>query len=285
MWRILKYLQHLFYLRHRRGYGIHSPSLFELVNGVIYDASGLSVPGEVSKVHRELLRDRTLINAATPGAVTLRAATLRAAAPGKAGPETSDPGAGSHVDHAELRSVRSFVRHSSVSPRYGALLYRIARWFQPEIVLELGTGLGVSTLYLAAGSNGVPLHTIEGNSARADFSSDLIKRCGFFSVKVHVGELGDMLESIPGAAGKRLLAFVDGNHRYGPTLAYIRKLIEMAGEEAVIIMDDIYWSRGMYRAWRKILGWSEVRVSIDLFHSGILLLRKDLAKTQLKMKF
>lgn len=260
MWRVTQYLLHLFYLRHRKGYGIHSPALFELVNRVIFNTSGLRVPGEVRSLHRQILGDHTLIGG-------------------------MDPGANSRVDQAESRTVRSFVRHSSVSFRYGALLYRITRWFKPETILELGTGLGISTLYLAAGSPGTPLHTIEGNDARADFSSQLFKRCGLSAVQVHVGEMEEILETFPDIAGKRLLAFVDGNHRYEPTLGYIRWVLSRAGEEAVIVMDDIYWSKGMQRAWREIIRWPEVRVSIDLFHIGILLLRKDLAKTTLKMKF
>lgn len=260
MWRFTKYLQHLFYLRHRKGYGIHSPALFELLNQVIFNESGFQVPGEITSVHRQLIKDRTCIGGA-------------------------DPGARSRVDRAPSRTVRSFVRHSSVSFRYGALLYRITRWFGPEVMLELGTGLGISTLYLAAGSPDAPIHTIEGNVARADFSSLLIKRCGFSAVKVHVGEMEEVLVALEGLKGKRFLAFVDGNHQYGPTLNYLRRLVALAGEEAVIVLDDIYWSKGMHRAWKEIIRWPEIRVSIDLFHMGILLLRKDLAKKTLKMKF
>lgn len=260
MWRVTQYLLHLFYLRHRKGYGIHSPALFELVNRVIFNASGLHVPGEIGSVHRQILRNHTLIGG-------------------------EDPGATSRVDQAESRTVRSFVRHSSVSFRYGALLYRITSWFKPETILELGTGLGISTLYLAGAAPGVPLHTIEGNDARADFSSHLFKRCGLSAVQVHAGEMEEMLERVSGIAGKRFLAFVDGNHRYEPTLRYIRWILGRAGEEAVIILDDIYWSKGMQQAWKEIIRWPEVRVSIDLFHMGILLFRKDLAKTTLKMKF
>ena len=79
--------------------------------------------------------------------------------------------------------------------------------------------------------------------------------------------------------------YLDGNHRYEPTLRYIRWILGRAGEEAVIVVDDIYWSKGMQQAWKEIIRWPEVRVSIDLFHMGILLFRKDLAKTTLKMKF
>ena len=52
-----------------------------------------------------------------------------------------------------------------------------------------------------------------------------------------------------------------------------------------IIMDDIYWSKEMYLAWKEVISWPEVRVSIDLYRLGILLLRKDLNKAHVKIKF
>lgn len=305
MWRTFQYLRHLLYLRHRKGFGIHSPCVFDWVHRVVFNADRIGVPEEIRSVHRELRKERLRIGKkgeAVPGAGS-----------SAYGAGAVDYGAGPRVDRADSRTVGSFARHSSVSPKYGALLYRISRWFQPDHILELGTGLGISALYLAAGSPGIPLQTVEGNRERADFSSDLIKRCGFPGVKVHVGEMGQVLEEMPPLEGNRLLAFVDGNHRFEPTVRYMKWIVERAGpisagesgdmaghasgreegkragrvpgREAVVVMDDIYWSREMGQAWKEVISWPEVRVSIDLFHMGILLLRKDLSKTDLKIKF
>jgi hypothetical protein len=277
-WRITRYLQHQFHIRHRKGHGIHSPYLFGFIHETVFNASRTGVPGEIVRVHRELRKDRTLI-------------------------PSGSFGAGPVGDRSAERRVSSFVRNSSVSGRYGALLYRIARWFKPEMIIELGTGLGVSTLYLSAGCPQARLHTIEGNRERAEFAAALIKRCSLRNVKVHTGEMDVELERLlagpgggtgqpdPGAEGEaagrgiRLLAFVDGNHRYGPTIANVRRLVAAAGEEAVIVLDDIYWSKGMFAAWREVASWPWVRVTIDLFHAGILLLRRDLNKEHMKIKF
>jgi hypothetical protein len=282
-WRIIRYLQHQFHIRHRKGHGIHSPYLFGFIHETVFNASRTAVSGEITRVHRELRRDRRYIPSGSFGAGSFGA-----------GPVTGRP--------AERR-VSSFVRHSSVSGKYGALLFRIARWFRPEMIIELGTGLGVSTIYLSAGHPGAPLHTIEGNAERAGFAAVLIKRCSLSNVKIHTGDMEGELERIlagpeggtgqpdPGVEGEepgrgiRLLAFVDGNHRYGPTIAYVKRLVAAAGEEAVIVMDDIYWSKGMSAAWKEVVSWPGVRVSIDLFHAGILLLRRDLNKEHVKIKF
>jgi len=259
-WRIFKYIQHLFYRKHRKGHGIHSPYVFEFVNRVVFNGDRTQVPEHIRDIHRELRNNPEKI----PGGE---------------------------------RKIRSFVRGASVSRGLGALLYRIARWMEPGVILELGTGLGVSTMYLASGveaeaeekqgsgSDPVSIHTIEENVSRAAFAEDLFKRCGLHAVKVHCGEVEKQIQDMESEVAGPYLAFVDANHRQEPTIRYLRTLIGRAEEEVLIVMDDIYWSRGMYRAWKEVISWPEVRVSLDLFHMGILLLRKDLHKTHYKIKF
>jgi predicted O-methyltransferase YrrM len=260
LWRIFKYIEHLFHQRHRQGHHIHSPYLFDFINGVVFNASRIEAPKAILDMHSQLRSDATQI----PVGIS---------------------GSGSNVSPSEKRSVGSFVKTASVSGKYGAMLYRITHWFQPEMILELGTGVGISTAYLAAGSPQTILHTIEANSERANFSSGVIKRCGLDEVKVHRGGFEQKLEEITPDVKERFVAFVDGNHHYEPTVEYVKYLVSLAGDEALIIMDDIYWSKGMQRAWKEIISWPEVRVSIDMFHMGILLLRKDLNKAHLKIKF
>ncbi len=52
-----------------------------------------------------------------------------------------------------------------------------------------------------------------------------------------------------------------------------------------MVIDDIYWSREMHRAWKKVSELPRSRVSIDLYRMGILLLRPDLQKKRLKINF
>lgn len=40
IWRRIQYLRHCFYHKYRKGHHIHSPCVFELVNGVIFAGKG-----------------------------------------------------------------------------------------------------------------------------------------------------------------------------------------------------------------------------------------------------
>jgi predicted O-methyltransferase YrrM len=236
-WRIIKFIEHLFYLRHRKGHGIHSPYLFGFVNGILFNGAGMEVPSAI------------------------------------------------RLEHQKQRAADPFVRSSSISPKYGFLLYRITRWFHPEMILELGTGVGISTLYLSGGSPGTPLHTIERNGERAAQAEERTRRFSGGAVMIHPGGMEEKLDEIMPLLPPRFVAFIDGNHHYEPTVAYVERLLERAGDEAVIVMDDIYWSRGMNRAWKELVTRSEVNVSLDLFHMGILLIKKGVQKKNYKIKF
>ena len=270
-WRIYKYIQHLFYRKHRKGHGIHSPYLFQFVNGVVFNGDRMDVPDTILKAHADLRKNANFIPSAEEKVLW---------------------GAQSKVDTNEIRTIQSFVRRSSVGRAQAALLFRIVQWLNPEMIMELGTGLGVSTIYLAAGLGEASdqdrglfkVHTIEGDPARAVFSQQLFKRLGLNGVKVHCGDVDEKVKELAEQLPDRFLVFLDANHKYEPTLRYLRLLLKATGEESVVIMDDIYWSKGMCRAWNEVISWPEVQVSLDLFYMGILLLRKDLHKTHLKIK-
>lgn len=260
LWQSAQYIRHLVFFKKRKGHGIHAPYMFDWVSRIIFDSEKLQVPGEILSIHKHILKDRSMLSASSPGM------------PSRAG-------------RSRQRSVASFIRHSSVSKKHAKLLYRIAYYFQPDMILELGSGLGLSALYLSAGAPGIPLHSIEGAEERAAFASALLAGSGMEKAVVHRGDIGKQLEMIlPGLPG-RFLAFLDGNHHRDPTLEYAGKLIKSAGDEAVIVLDDIYWSKGMFRAWEELKSRPEVTQSIDLFHMGILFLRKDLEPLHIKIQF
>jgi len=153
------------------------------------------------------------------------------------------------------------------------------------MTIELGTGVGVSTAYLAAGVQETPLYTIEGSLEKVKYAREIIRAAGLENVEFICGEIDQELDKVLAFLPDRFLVFMDANHAYEPSVRYLRSMLSLGKSEGVIIIDDIYWSQEMNRAWKEVITWPEVRVSIDLFHMGILLLRKDLNKAGIKVKY
>ena len=71
------------------------------------------------------------------------------------------------------------------------------------------------------------------------------------------------------------MVYIDGNHRYVPTMEYFKLLLSKVNEHSVLIFDDIYWSSEMEKAWTEIKKQKEVTLTIDLFYIGIVFFRKE----------
>lgn len=235
----------------RRGHGVHSPFVFDFITRVLKDPSA----------SRPLFHPIEL----------LRKKWMRS-------PEmlpVVDLGAGSSHDSGSQRKVGDIVRYAVKPSKFGRLFYRMIRHYNIESVLELGTSLGVTTRYFAAASPANGVVSIEGAPAIAAFAARSLELDHIHNVRIETGDFMVHLErELAAMKGPRLL-YVDGNHRYGPTMEYLNTALRHVGNDDIFIFDDIHWSSEMERAWDEIRNCKEVTCTIDLFFIGIVFFRKE----------
>src|ERR1700743_3884147 len=133
-----KYLRYYLTAANGKGHGIHSPFVYDLVRNVLRDKTAYTAYGKIEELRRRLLRDEAVL-------------------------EVEDRGAGSGAGASRLRRVADVARHAAKPARLGQLLYRLVRYYQPSVVIELGTSLGLSAAYLAAGMEGDELRAAGDN--------------------------------------------------------------------------------------------------------------------------
>jgi predicted O-methyltransferase YrrM len=195
-----------------------------------------------------------------------------------------------------MRKISDIARRAAKPPKLGQLLFRIARHYQPATVLELGTSLGLSTAYLATGAPRARVISMEGSGPIIETAAENLRSLGV-DAELLRGNFDVLLEpllerigiacsssrsalaerggKLPAAAGSVGLAFVDGNHRYEPTLRYFHLLMAHMSAPAVLIFDDIHWSADMEKAWAAIRADPRVYMTIDLFFIGLVFLRDE----------
>lgn len=182
------------------------------------------------------------------------------------------------------RSMAQMARTSSRKYREGELLHRLCKFLQPEVCLELGTHLGLSTLYQFSAVPKSRFVTVEGAKAVALLARQTWTYYGTDNTpELHVGNFDTVLPALLSSGLTPDYVLIDGNHRYEPTIRYARQLVEVMAGTGVIVLDDIYWSEGMKSAWEEIISWPEVRLSIDLFQFGIIFLSPDTPETNLML--
>jgi len=99
-------------------------------------------------------------------------------------------GAGSVKQKSKYQKIKEMVGFSSVKPKYGKLLFRIARYYKPSTIIELGTSVGVSTLYLAKGAPQSKIVTLEGNASVCDYARTVFKKYQLSNIKAMNGLFG-----------------------------------------------------------------------------------------------
>lgn len=271
-----------FYFRAKTKYSVHSPFVFQFVEDVLEDDRLFYVFRHAEILRGEILNSDELI-------------------------EVEDFGAGSHVSGLKKKRKVSEIGQSALSPTFQCeWLFRIAQFTKPLTVIELGTSLGVSTLYITEGApRQAKVMTLEGSKEIAalarrnfDWYYDTFLKIGLRrndpevlgfaaydkniqtdfeknKIQIVVGKFEDTLQSTLNECDKLDFAFIDGNHRREPTLEYFKQCLAHTHEGTVLIFDDIHWSKDMEMAWHDIKQHPSVNLTIDLFWCGIVFFRNE----------
>lgn len=192
----------------------------------------------------------------------------------------SDFGAGgdSGVSGTITSPLRVVVR-SSVPMHQGILLMELVRRLRPRRCIELGTCLGISAAYIAAGldlnDNAGELETLEGGRDLARVASINFTQIGFERVRVVSGRFSDTLPKSLERMAPIDFAHIDGHHDGEATRQYFNAIMAHSASPAVVVLDDVRWSKSMRRAWADVNAHPNVISSYDLFVTGICIIDKN----------
>jgi len=190
--------------------------------------------------------------------------------------KVEDFGAGSQMNNKPVRQIDSIAKSALSPPFQAKMLFRLINHFKPKTMIEMGTSLGISTMYQAAASMNGQLVTLEGSPEIARQAQSIFKLYQDpLKIDLKVGQFEKTLPIALKQLGKLDYVFIDGNHRKAPTLAYFEQCLKYAHEDSVFVFDDIHWSPDMESAWEKIKADNRVTLSIDLFFMGIVFFRKE----------
>lgn len=248
---ILFTLRHFFTAKYRNGFGVHSPNIFEFFTKVIFSKEDFDYSqAELSLVRFKSSSQKIMVTSA--GA----------------------KGDGSKCE----RSVRDIAKSSSSYGKYGQLLQRIAAYLKPNWILELGTSLGIGTIYMASGSPSSNIITVEACPETAKVASDNFKLLELDNITSIHGDFDVVLEDILSNNDPFGLIYVDGNHTYEATKRYFEMIAANSDENTVVIFDDINWSRGMAKAWDEIKSDPKTVVAIETMRMGIVFFNTKLTQ-------
>jgi predicted O-methyltransferase YrrM len=256
--QIKHYINHYFTAK-RNGHGVHSPFAYELCEQVFYNDSHFYDFEELKKIRTTLLSNKTEIS-------------------------IEDFGAGSKTFSSNKRKIKELTKKGTSTTKQSETLYKLINFLNCKTSIELGTSIGLNTLYLAGANKNAQVITIEGSKNLFEFASELAKKNKINNIKFVHSKFDEALPQALKNINSLDLFYVDGNHTYEATLNYFKLALSKKNNSSVFIFDDIYWSDGMTRAWEEIKKHPSVTLSIDTFNFGMVFFREEI-KEKINLRF
>ncbi len=258
--RISSYARYIIEALPCSGHGVHSPFAFDLVSRVFRNKIDPGVVCSIEKIREDLLSDKTTI-------------------------KVKDLGAGSGIMGKDTRKISDIARYSAVPEKYGLLLTRLSEEFGSPSVVEFGTSLGISTMYLASTATGIPVFTMEGCPETAAVAERNFAKARLDNITVLKGSFDESMPELKKKAGSPGLVFIDGDHRKEAVLRYFSEMAEVAGRDTVIVLDDINHSKEMGKAWEEVRSHPKVTLSIDIFRMGLIFFREGFSSIAYRIRY
>lgn len=180
----------------------------------------------------------------------------------------------------------SHVASKALQPAQEAeLLFRLLNYFKPQTIVELGTSLGLTTLYMHFARPSADVHTFEGHAGTADFARRLFAQHANARIHLHRGAFADTLPAWLADGAHVDFVFLDGDHRFEPVLNNANMLKPALGDGSVVVVDDIRWSAGMWKAWKALCDDPFWDLKLDLGKLGLLIRRKAQTPEQFVLRY
>ncbi|MDP3556439.1 MAG: class I SAM-dependent methyltransferase [Bacteroidota bacterium] len=256
--QIKKFINHYFTAK-RNGHGVHSPLAYQLCEEVFYNKNHFYDFDELKKIRNELLNNQNEIT-------------------------IQDFGAGSKTFTSNQRKINILAKKGISSSKQSETLYKLINFLNSKTLIELGTSLGLNSLYLAKANKIGLLITVEGSENLKEFACNLATKNNISNIEFIDSTFEKALPIALSKVETLDFIYIDGNHRYETTMNYFIQALSKKNNNSVFVFDDIYWSEGMTKAWEEIKKHPSVTLSIDAFYFGMVMFREEI-KEKVDLKF
>jgi len=255
-----------FMIQSTNQHGIHSPTLFDFYNQVIDDERNFYVFQQLETIRHSYFRNHNKL-------------------------EIVELGAGSSYNQKKEKSISEIAKQQLSGAYQLRVIFRAIEWLQnqlkkPELrIVELGASIGLSTFYLSRISERNKVISFEGNPHFIDFIEYQLTQLHFNNITLIEGNFDNTFKEFTSKEKGIDFIFIDGNHREQATYNYFEWSLSCVHNKSLIVLDDIHWSPGMQKAWKRIIDHPRVKASIDLYFMGIVFLDEDFQeKRHLKIR-
>lgn len=195
-----------------------------------------------------------------------------------------DFGTGSKVEQTSKRHISKIAKYGTTKRKYAQLLDKLINYLEAEELIEFGTSLGITSLYLSSESSR-HLTTFEGDPSLSAIAQAVFEGHNRKNIRLIEGNIDETFPKQMEQGKKIDFAFIDANHNYEATTRYFDWIMKLKQDKTCVVFDDIHLNKEMESAWRTIISHYEVTLSVDLFQFGLIFLNPELRKQHYILTF
>jgi predicted O-methyltransferase YrrM len=253
------YTYFAYLIRSKGVHGVHSPFVYELSSNWMRNKQCFYAWEDIEALRNDLLTQKRLIG-------------------------VTDLGANGNGALKQLR-LSEITHRTSLPSKYGQLLFQCALHMQAKTILELGTSVGIGTAYLSSANKEAQVYTLEGCPAITKIANSNFNKLSLHHINSVNGNFDDTLPKLLSSLTGIDLVYIDGNHTYEATTKYYQWIKPKLSKGALVVIDDIYWSKGMEKAWDEIIQDQDATVTIDLYRMGLVFFKPGQHKEHFNLRF
>ncbi|WP_280744540.1 MULTISPECIES: SAM-dependent methyltransferase [unclassified Parabacteroides] len=218
-------------LRYRKGHGVHSPFVYNLITKVIEERSPYYCFDDIELIRKQI-------------------------------PD------------------KKVATRQAISPKHGALLFRLANHFNAESILQVGSTAGLSMLYLSSHAPNRLCVSLETNPALVPIAKWVYEKADRTDIDQRTGDLSEMLRRALVEMKNPDIIYFNVCHEQSDPVALFNSCVRYLHTGSVIVFEGIRMNQRMRDSWKEISSHSIVSVSIDLYSMGILFFNERLHKRE-----
>lgn len=237
-------------IRYRRGYGVHSPFVYNLITKVIEEHCPYYSFQDIELIRKQLLFGDNLITY----------------------PDRQQKG------RLRKRTVGEIVEREAIRPKHGALLFRLANYFKSRHILQLGPSMGLSTLYLTSYSPNLECIALENVPEFASIARIAFEKAARNLIDLRVGSYKELLPQALKDMKQVDFVFFNTLYEQQNNEYLFEECLKYIHPDTVFVFEGIKANSRMRKFWKQIGEHSEVTVTVDLYSMGIVFFNKRLHK-------
>lgn len=244
-------------IRYRRGFGVHSPFVFNLITRVIEETCSYYSFYDIELIRKQLLFKEESITY----------------------PDRQQKG------KKKSCTISEITEREAINPKHGALLFRLVNYFKATHILQLGPSMGLSTLYLTSYAPDLKCIALENVTEYATIAQWVFDKAARNPIDLRTGIYKELLPQALKDMKRVDFIFFNTLYEQHNNLWLFNLCIPYIHQDTVFAFEGIKASRKMREFWQEITAHPEVTVTIDLYSMGIVFFNKKLHKRNYKVYF